>query len=116
MDGAARSEPLGWMVGVAADHPMLAYVVELVARGRELPALNHALMASMNRQHAEQQAGCTRQETLDLPRRNGAAAAGIVRRLTDEQLAARQRWPGRDLTVRAAALVEHTLIHHVRQQ
>jgi hypothetical protein len=88
---AARAGTDGWSVGVtahhlASDHAVLAGLVEAVATGRRLPALTMAMVHRYNAQHAEEHEHCTRAETLELPRREGAAAARMVPGLSHEQL------------------------------
>src|SRR5215212_11947043 len=81
----------GWSVGVAAhhvavNHPIIAGLVQLVANGQPLPAITMEMIDAGNAQHAQEYANVSRDETLELLRRDGAAAASMVRGLTDEQL------------------------------
>jgi hypothetical protein len=81
----------GWAVGVAAhhlaeDHVMLAGLAQAVATGQPVPALTWEMINEFNAQHAQQHADCTREETVELLRRNGVEAASIVRGLSDAQL------------------------------
>jgi hypothetical protein len=116
---AAPSEDDGRPVGVlahhvATDHPILASFVEAVATGQPLPPLTMEMLDQYNAQHAAEHRGCTREETIDLLRREGAAAAGLVRRLTDEQLdrTAVIPWEG-EAPVSARQLIERKLIGHI---
>lgn len=108
----------GWSVGVAAhhvavNHPVVASLVQLVANGQPLPNITRDMIDAGNAQHAREFANVTGEETLELLRREGAAAASMVRGLTDEQLdrtaplafAGGQEWS-------AADLIERILIHH----
>lgn len=106
-----------WSVGVVAhhvaeSHAAIARIIQTIAAGQPLPNVTTEMIDQRNAQHAQQHADCTKQETLDLLRRNGASAAATVRGLTDEQL-------GRSGTLRAGPMsaeqvVEGILIGHVR--
>ena len=116
---AAPNEADGWSIGVVAhhlatDHPILAGFVEAVATGRPLPPWTMEMLHQYNARHAAEHRDCTREETLALLRREGAAAAGLVRRLTDEQLdrAAVVPWEGGP-AVSARQLIERKLIGHI---
>jgi uncharacterized damage-inducible protein DinB len=81
----------GWSVGVTAHHIALSYpafqhFIEGIATGADLPPITMEMLHASNAQHAEEHANCTRDETLDLVRRNGRAVAETVRGLSDEQL------------------------------
>lgn len=87
----ARCGAEGWSVGVAAhhfaaDHVLLAGVAQAVATGEPVPALTWDMIDEFNAQHAQQHAACTREETIALLQTEGAAAASIVRSLSDAQL------------------------------
>jgi hypothetical protein len=71
---------------VASSHEAIAGFLGLIANGQELPPITPEMMDQINAQHAQQYANCGRQETLDLLRANAAAAASVVRGLSDEQL------------------------------
>ena len=106
-----------WSVGVTAHHVAtsnegVGQLVRLVANGEPVPPLTMEMIHQGNEQHARQFAGCTREETAELARKNGAAAASLVRGLDDEQLSRSARILGdRDMT--AGAIVEHILIGHI---
>ena len=81
----------GWSVGVVAHHiagghPLIAGLVGALASGADLPALTTEQLDQANGQHAEEHAGCTKEETLEMLRTGGSAAATAVRGLSDEQL------------------------------
>jgi len=81
----------GWSVGVvahhiASSHEPVAGLVRLVATGQPLPNLTMDMIHAGNAQHAQEQANCTREETLALLKSGGEAAASILRGLSDEQL------------------------------
>ena len=90
-DWRARCAREGWTVGVTAHHiangydqeGLVARLIRAVAQGRPLPA---PPPPGYNERHAGRYATCTRQETAALLRRNGAAAAALIRSLTDAEL------------------------------
>ena len=65
----------------------------------------------MNAARAQQCAGCTKKETLELLRRNGAAAAALARGLNDDQLDRTGTFFGQ--TMSTAQLIERVLIGHI---
>ncbi len=101
----------GWSVGVTAHHvaldtPLLAGMLRAIASGQSFPPLTAEGPDKANAQHAREHADCTKQETLDLLRREVPLAAGLVRGLSDEQL-------GRTAEVLAGA--PHLSAEHVIQ-
>ena len=112
----------GWSVAVVAHHlalsyPSIAGMVQLVADGQPLPPLTEEMLDTFNAQHAEEFADVSRDETLQLLRREGQAAAERVRDLGDEQLdraapmpfAGGQPWSAADLIERG--LIGHPVEH-----
>jgi hypothetical protein len=80
-----------WSVGVtahhiAASHETIAGLIKALADGKGGPNIPMDAIHGLNAKHAQDHAGCTRAETLALHRKNTAAAAALVRGLTDEQL------------------------------
>jgi len=105
----------GWAVGVtahhvAASHPQVAGLVQLIATGQPLPPLTVDMLNQGNAEHARVAAGCTREETLRLLRENGPAASRLIAGLSDEQLdRSAQMFMG---TMSAEALIEGAMIGH----
>jgi uncharacterized damage-inducible protein DinB len=114
----AKTKEEGWSVGVAAHHiavghPGVFGLAQAIANGQPLPPITREMIDQGNAQHAQQFAGCTRQETLDLLRANGAAAAMSLRGLTDEQLDRSATLPVfGDAPVSAQQVIEMVLIGH----
>ena len=101
----------GWSVGVTAHHvaldtALLAGMVRVMASGQSFPPLTGEGSDEANARHAQEHADCTKQETLDLLRREVPIAAGVLRGLSDEQL-------GRTAEVLAGA--QHLSTEHVIQ-
>ena len=107
-----------WTVGVTAHHIAVSHLpimglVELVATGGDVPPLTMDMFHAANAQHAQEHANCTREDVLEILRRDGQAAADKLRGLSDEQLdrtapmafAGGQPWS-------AAAVAERVLLGH----
>ena len=83
-------KPDGRTVGVIVHHVGFVYPIEidltrLLVEGKPMPA-TWADVAELNAKHAKDHANVTKQEAIDLIRKNSKAAADAVRGLTDEQL------------------------------
>jgi hypothetical protein len=77
-----------WPVGVTAHHIASAHqgiggIMKAIADGKGGPNIPMDALHQMNAQHAKDFAGCTKAETLDLHRKNAAAAAALVRGIDD---------------------------------
>lgn len=77
---AAPGGPEGWSVGVTAHHPatdhaILSGFAETVATGQPLPAWTMDMLHHYNARQADEHKHCTKAETIELLRREGAAAA-----------------------------------------
>src|SRR5947207_15575239 len=80
-----------WSVGVVAHHVAMGHagisnLVKSVASGKSVPSLTMAALDQMNAQHSKEHASCTKAETLELHKKNAAAAAAVVRGLADAEL------------------------------
>jgi DinB superfamily len=81
-----------WTVGVTAHHlasglEPVAGIVSTIVSGQSWGHFTRAMLDEMNARHAQEHAHCTKAETLALLKRGAAAAAAVVRGLTDDQLA-----------------------------
>jgi DinB superfamily len=81
-----------WTVGVTAHHlasalEPVASLVTTIASRQSRGHLTRAMLDEMNARHAQEHANCTKAETIALLKRGAAAAAAVVRGLTDDQLA-----------------------------
>jgi hypothetical protein len=75
--------------------------------------VEHSWVDEFNAQHAREQATCTKAETLDLLRRNGRAAARVVRDLDDSQLDSSSTVISGMPPMTAQQVIERILIDHV---
>lgn len=107
-----------WPVGVTAhhvagSHEPISGIVKTVAAGKSLPNFTGAMLDESNAKHAREFAGCTKAETLALHEKGVAAAAAVVRGLSDAEL----ERSGTVLTgmppMTAQQVVEGILISHI---
>jgi uncharacterized damage-inducible protein DinB len=109
-----------WSVGVVAHHIAMAHagianIVKSVASGNAVPNTTMAQLDQMNAQHAKEYASCTKAETLELHKKNAAAAAAVVRGLSDAEL---DRTGGVLVgmpPMSTQQVVERVLINHVNE-
>ena len=78
-------------VGVVVHHVATVYPIEIdfaraIATGKAITDVTWEVVAHLNAQHAQEQAGVTKGAALELLRRNSRKAAAAVRSLTDEEL------------------------------
>jgi hypothetical protein len=81
----------GRTIGVIVHHVATVYPLEIqlaqtVAEGMPVTGVTMDAINEMNAQHAAEHGEVTKEETLDLLRRNSAAAAAAIRALSDEEL------------------------------
>jgi hypothetical protein len=81
----------GRKVGVVVHHVASVYPLEIqlaqtLARGEPVTGVTKAVVDAMNAGHAREFDAVTLPEALELLRRNSAAAADAIRRLSDEEL------------------------------
>ena len=78
-------------VGVVVHHVATVYPIEIdlaraIAGGNAVTEVTWEVVSGLNAQHAQEQAGVTREATLELLKRNSRGAAAAVRGFTDEEL------------------------------
>ena len=109
-----------WSVGVTAHHLAGAHepitgIVKTVAAGQSIPNFTMDMLHEANAKHAKEHANCTKADTIALHKKGSAAAAAIVRGLSDDQLAK----SGTVLTgappMSAEQIVTNILINHVNE-
>lgn len=96
---------------VAVGHTSIAGIVQVAAQGGPMPPITMDVIHQGNAEHAREHAGCSRAETVALLRTNGAAAATLVRGLSDEQLNRAVQFMGGD--TQPLQIAENILIGHV---
>ena len=80
-----------WTVGVTARHIGAGHfeavgLARMMVKGEKLPEFTMEQLVEMANAHARQHAGCTREEVLEVLRRNGAALVDYVAGLSDAEL------------------------------
>jgi DinB family protein len=107
-----------WTVAVTAHHIARSYepvthIIKSIAAGQALPHFTLQMLDDMNAQHAKDFAGCTKPETIALHKKAAAAAAAVVRGLSDVELAK----SGTVFTglppMSAAEMVQRALLGHI---
>lgn len=81
----------GRKIGVVVHHVASVYPLEIqlaqqLAAGKPIVGVTWDGVAEMNAGHAKENDGVTKEVTLDLLRRNSAAAAAAIRALSDKEL------------------------------
>ena len=81
-----------WSVGVTAHHvarghEAIAGILKTVASGQSIPNFTMAMLDASNAQHAKEFANVSKAETIALHKQGAAAAAAVVRGLSDAELA-----------------------------
>jgi Mycothiol maleylpyruvate isomerase N-terminal domain len=81
-----------WTVGVVAHHVAgshegIAGIIKTVAAGQSMPNFTLDALHEMNAKHAHEFANVGKAETVALHKKNAAAAAQVVRGLSDADLA-----------------------------
>jgi hypothetical protein len=81
----------GRKIGVIVHHVASVYPIEIelaqtLAAGKPVVGVTWDVVNDMNAGHAKENDAVTKEEALDLLRRNSAAAAAAIRALSDEQL------------------------------
>ena len=81
----------GRKVGVVVHHVASMYPIEmqlaqLLAAGKPIEGVTPEVVAEINAKHAQEFDGVTREQALELLRKNSAAAAAGIRALDDSQL------------------------------
>ena len=71
---------------VASMYPIEIDVARAIASGKAITDVSWEVVAQLNAQHAQDQAGVTKAAALELLRRNSREAAAAVRALTDDEL------------------------------
>ena len=81
-----------WTVGVVAHHVASGHegisgIIKTVAGGQSIPNFTMDMLDGMNAKHAQEFANVGKAETVALHKKNAAAAAEMVRGLSDADLA-----------------------------
>ena len=107
-----------WSVGVTAHHVAgshegIASIIKTVASGQSMPNFTMDMLHEMNAKHAKDFAGVTKADTIALHKKNAAAAAAVVRDLSDDQLAKSGKVLAEAPPMSAEQIVTGILINHI---
>lgn len=107
-----------WTVGVTAHHLANAFepvagIVTALASGQSLGNFTRANLDEMNAKHAKDNANCTKAETLALLKKNAGKTAGVVRGLSDEQLAKSGTVFSDAPAMTAEQMIQGALLRHI---
>lgn len=81
-----------WSVGVVAHHVAgghegISGIIKTVAGGKSVPGFTMDMLHDMNAKHAKEFANVSKSDTVALHKKNAAAAAAVLRGLSDADLA-----------------------------
>ncbi len=116
-DWQAKTPEEGWTVAATAHHAAgstrpISMMAQAAATGSAMPPITADGLNKMNAEHAQEYANVSREDTLALLRETTGPAAGVVRGLNDDQLAAKATLPfGGEMT--AEQIIENVLIGHI---
>jgi uncharacterized damage-inducible protein DinB len=107
-----------WTVAATAHHIARSFepitgMIEGLAAGRTLPHFTPQMLDEMNAQHAKEFAGCSKAETLALHKKGAAATAGVLRGLSDSELAKRGTVFAGIPPMSAEDMVKRALLDHI---
>ena len=107
-----------WSVAVTAHHVAMAHegiagIIKTVAAGQSMPNFTMDMLNEMNAKHATEFAGVTKADTVALHKKNAAAAAAVVRGLSDDQLAKSGKVLAEAPPMSAEQIVTGILINHI---
>ncbi len=107
-----------WTVGVTAHHVARSYeavanIVKAIATGQPSPSLTPEMLDGMNAKHAKEFANCTKPDTIALHKKGAAAAAAVVRGLSDAELEKKGTVFTGAPPMSAEELVKRALLGHV---
>ena len=97
-DWNKRLEWEEWTAGVTARHIGAGHfrifdLAQMMIAGKELPQLTMDQITEMSNKDSREHSDCTREETLDALRKNGAELAEFVAGLSDDDLDCKGRMP-----------------------
>jgi hypothetical protein len=105
-----------WSVGVTARHIGAGHyaavgLARMMVQGEKLPDLTMAQLTEMANEHARQHADCSREEVLDILRRDGAALADFAAGLSGEELQRSAHLALVDGKMTVAQFLEAVILH-----
>ena len=107
-----------WSVGVTAHHVAgahepIAGIVKTIASGQSMPHFTMDMLNESNAKHAKEFSNVSKADTIALHKQGAAAAAAVVRGLSDEQLAKSGKVLAEAPPMSAEQIVTGILINHI---
>jgi hypothetical protein len=107
-----------WTVGVTAHHVAgshegIAGIIKTVSAGQSMPNFTMDMLNEMNAKHAQDFANVSKADTIALHKKSAAAAAAVVRGLSDDQLAKSGKVLAEAPPMSAEQIVTGILINHI---
>jgi uncharacterized protein (TIGR03083 family) len=107
-----------WTVGVVAHHVAgshegIAGIIKTVASGQSMGNFTMEMLHDMNAKHAKEFANVTKAETVALHKKGAAAAAAVVRGLSDADLGRSATVLGGMPAMSVEQIINSILINHV---
>ena len=107
-----------WTVGVVAHHVAdghegISGIIKTVAGGQSIPNFTLDALHEMNAKHAHEFASAGKAETIALHKKNAAAAASVVRGLSDADLDRSGTVLSGMPAMSVEQIVTNILIHHI---
>ena len=109
-----------WSAGVTARHIGAGHfrifdLARMMVAGKELPQLSMDQITEMSNKDSREHADCTREETLDALRKNGAELAGFVAGLSDDDLACKGSMPAFGGEFSVEQMIEFVIFQSARE-
>ena len=109
-----------WTVGVTARHIGAGHfrifeLAGMMVTGKELPQLTMDQITEMSNKDSREHSECTRDETLDALRKNGAELAGFVAGLSDDELNRKGGMPAFGGEVSVDQMIEYVIFQSARE-
>ena len=107
-----------WSVGVTAHHVAgahepIAGIAKTIASGQSMPHFTMDMLHESNAKHAKEFANVSKADTIALHKKGVAAAAAVVRGLSDDQLAKSGKVLAEAPPMSAEQIVTGILINHI---
>ena len=109
-----------WTVGVTARHIGAGHfrifeLAGMMVAGKDLPQLTMDQITEMSNKDSREHSDCTRDDTLDALRKNGAELAGFVAGLSDDELDRKGGMPAFGGEVSVGQMIEFVIFQSAQE-
>ena len=109
-----------WSAGVTARHIGAGHfrifdLARMMTAGKELPQLSMDQITEMSNKDSREHSDCTKEETLDALRKNGAELAGFVGGLSDDDLGCKGSMPAFGGEFNVEQMIEFVIFQSARE-